>query len=415
VADDISITLLNPHADDFIKTPVSFRLAGRRGLAKYSYMLDEPLRNGQVVNILIDGTLSSLINQSLFNRLPSWMRGLILRIELLVWLRINDLTGKVSIHWSPDSIPDRTTLYLTSYKNCVGAFDKRKAYIELFKFKVINLSHYFILTAEKAANISSLTGVIFTSEADLRQNPYFSKYFSADALFLVLPFTVSSRFHAVKPLETREKSCVATGSFHNLYLERPVYYYRDFIKFFGISTYHPIRKLIYDRQTSLQGQIMCRVFPYRERRSSGRTLSRLMSWLGFDFTQREYFSFDIVELYNNYVFAVVGEEVSGLPPIGFFEAIACGCVVLGEGTAFYEAVGLQPDVHYLIHNGTIEGILATMERVLRDPETLARISAAAQTYVEAHCRSAAVWKKLQGDLRPMIRNGGHESQRIDLD
>jgi hypothetical protein len=66
MADATSLTLLNPHADDFVSTPVSFWLVGRRSLRKYSYLLDEPMRRQQRVSILVDGTLSSLISQNLF-------------------------------------------------------------------------------------------------------------------------------------------------------------------------------------------------------------------------------------------------------------------------------------------------------------------------------------------------------------
>ena len=42
--------------------------------------------------------------------------------------------------------------------------------------------------------------------------------------------------------------------------------------------------------------------------------------------QKKYFSFDIVEKYNEYNYVFVGEEsITGLPGIGVFEAILCGC------------------------------------------------------------------------------------------
>lgn len=398
MADERPITLLNPHADDFIKTPVSFKLVGRRGLQKYAYMIDEPRRNGQVVDVLIDGTLSSLIPQSVFNRLPAWVRRVVLGFEIREWLYINDLEGAVRVHWSPDTITDRGFLYLTSYKNCVGFFSRRKKIIESFRVRIINVSHYFILTELKGKNINSLDDVIYTSEYDLRDNNYFAHYFRTDRRFIDLPFAVSARFQMRMPLSERAQDCVATGSFHNLYDERPRKYYNDFIGYFRSSTYHPLRKQIYEQKDKLAGKITCCISPYREHNYGSLFIRNIRSMLGMDCVQKNYFSIDIVELYNSHVFAVVGEELAGLSAIGFFEAMACGCVTLGKGTEYYQKLNLVAGEHYLPHDGTVEGILAVLERFGQDHETLNRISSAALRYVTDHCRPHAVWATLQRRL-----------------
>ncbi len=228
------ITLLNAHADDFTKVPVSFWLARRRGLGKYAYLIDEPTKDGQLrPDVLIDGTLSSLFGQGWFAKLPRWLRLLVLWIEVAFWLRINDLAGKVTLHWSPDTIVDRSVLYIFSYKNCVGAFEQRRTVIESFRTKLVNLSHYFIRTTDKAANIASLNYVILTAESDLRHNSYFKRFFIQPyTTFLVLPFATNPRFKTTKPAAERTRVCAATGSFHNLQYEKPTdYYLRDFISF----------------------------------------------------------------------------------------------------------------------------------------------------------------------------------------
>ena len=112
------------------------------------------------------------------------------------------------------------------------------------------------------------------------------------------------------------------GSFHNLDNERPRSFYKDFMNFFQTNTYHPVRKLVYDNQHLLSGYITCAIAPFREGR------------IGFlrklDVKQKSYFSFDVVDFFNNNKYALVGEEIYGLPGIGFFEAMACGCVVGSE-------------------------------------------------------------------------------------
>ena len=173
----MTLTLLNPHADDFIAGPVSFKLANRKALKKYHYLISEPIVRGDKVRVLIDGTLSSLFPQTVFMALPRWMRIIILKWEIKKWLKINQIEDKVEVHWSPDTIKDKSILYLFSYKNCTGAFEERKKVIDQFDLKVINLSHFMIRTAEKGRNAQTLKNVIYTTEADISKTPYFVKYF----------------------------------------------------------------------------------------------------------------------------------------------------------------------------------------------------------------------------------------------
>jgi glycosyltransferase involved in cell wall biosynthesis len=403
MADAASLTLLNPHADDFVSTPVSFWLVGRRGLGKYKYLLDEPIRRGRRPSILVDGTLSSLVDQSLFARLPYWLRAVILRFEIFFWLRHNGLTDRVDVHWSLDTIRDRTAIYVFSYKNCVGAFDRRQAVIASFDHAIVNLSHYFIRTREKADNIAKLPNARLHTDSDLSRNAYFQNFFPKPPPMIVLPFAVSGRFAVKQAIAERSAKCAATGSFHNLQDEEPRAYYRDFITFFRTDTYHPVRKLLYQRRAEIADWLECRISPYREMEGKNRLGSRVRKMLGLDVVQADYFSFDIVDFYNHHRFAIVGEELSGAPAVGFFEAMACGCVVLGANGGYYDGLGLEPGVHYLEHDGSIESIRAAMTHIAAKPEQMVAMTHASRLYIKTHCTPQAVWDRLQANLD---RSGG---------
>ena len=398
----IALTLLNPHADDFVSTPVSFKLVGRQGLGKYKYLIDEPIRRGLRISILVDGTLSSLVEQTYFNRLPAWLRHLILRVEIFIWLRQNDLTNRADIHWSIDTIKDRSALYLFSYKNCVGSFDQRRSTISSFRHALINLSHYFIRTREKAENIDKLPNACLVTDSDLDQNDYFRKFFTASLPKIVLPFAVNERFVAKRPLAQRDAKCAATGSFHNLRNETPQFYYCDFMELFQTNTYHPLRKMLFEKKDELSNWIDCRISPYREISDNKGPVAKLRRLLGLDMVQAEYFSFNIVDFYNQHRFAIVGEELSGAPAVGFFEAMSCGNVTLGQRGSFYDGLGLEPELHYLPHDGTIAGVLAQLEKANADFERVRRISEAGLTYVAAHCTPASVWDAFERRLKGIM-------------
>lgn len=403
MVDLINITLFNPHADDFVSTPVSFRLIGRKGLGKYKYLLEAPIARGQRVQVLVDGTLSSIIDQRVFAGLPRWLRIAILRVEIYFWLRTNNLAGKVDVHWSANSILDRTALYVFSYKNCVGAFDQRKTIISAFDHAIINLSHYFIRTREKAGNIAKLSSATLIADSDLSRNDYFKNFFPNASTMLVLPFAVDDRFRSTRPFERRSNKCAATGSFHDLEKELPREYYSDFISFFRSDTYHPVRKLLYSRRAELSNWLECRISPFRELKGSNSLFARLRGFLRLDVLQTEYFSFDIVDFYNQFRFAIVGEELSGAPAVGFFEAMACGCVMLGAIGSYYDGLGLKAGVHYLEHDGTVESIHAAIVQASENLEHCAAIASAGRDYVEGNCRSQAVWDSLQARLAQLLR------------
>jgi hypothetical protein len=405
-----SLTVLNPHADDFIKQPVSFWLVRRRALCKYAYLIDEPIRRGETVNVLIDGTLSAIFRDTFFSHLPRWLRMSLLRIEIAIWIRINKLNGKLIVHWSPATIANRSFLYVFSYKNCAGAFASRKCIIEKFQHKLINLSHYFIRTKEKAVNIASLRNVVLVADSDLRENEYAKKFFRSGTPMIVLPFAIQARFTVRKPLAERRGICAATGSFHNLREELPKRYYEDFMDFFQTDTYHPVRKLLYDARGELGGWLNCRISPYREMNKRPGFFAALLTLLRLDVSQAEYFSFDIVNFYNEHKFAVVGEEISGFPAIGFFEAMACGCVMLGQQGSFYNGLGLEPGVYYLTHDGSVAGIHTAIEKAMSAPGRIEELSQNGLDYVARNCTSPSVWDTLQKALDTLTAS--HETEQV---
>lgn len=405
------LTLLNPHADDFVSTPVSFWLVGRRGLCKYRYLLDEPIRRGRRISILVDGTLSALVDQRLFAWLPRWLRTAILRLEIRLWLRNNDLAEHVDVHWSVDTIKDRTTLFVFSYKNCVGEFGRRQTTISSFKLALINLSHYFIRTREKTENIAKLPNACIVADSDLRQNTYFQNFFPTSLPIMTLPFAVNDRFMPKRPFMERDAKCAASGSFHNLTNEKPHAYYRDFIEFFQTDTYHPIRKLLYQNRAQEPDWLTSRISPYREMTGNKKIGAQLRKLFRLDVVQAEYFSFDIVDFYNQHRFAIVGEEMSGAPAVGFFEAMACGNVMLGQRGSYYDGLDLEPNVHYLPHDGTLDSIRTAIEQANGDIGRTKQISEAGIAYVAAHCTPASVWNALEKNLA-FVPNANRDDSEV---
>ncbi len=383
------ITYYNPHVDDFVAEPLQFRLLGRRALKKYGFMIDEARACGQKVSVLVDGTASGLIPEAVFHKLPLWLRLVLAGLEFKLWKRINGFGDDVRRVDIPKA-PIGDVLMAFSYKSATGRFALREATLKHYRAVVFHLSHYFSATAEKAANIRRLPNAYLAGDSDVTDIPYFKQYFDwYNKPFLVLPFAVGKRFINQQPWMSRDGRAVATGSFHDLRLEQPTHKYADFMAATGATTYHPVRLAIYQAAARLAPWINCKISPYREYGKS--RFNRMLAH--FRVAQTKYFAINIVDLYNQHRYAIVGEELSGFPALGAFEAMACGCVLIAQ-PAYYAGLGLEEGENYLPYDGSTEQLLELIQgEVATEAESL--VSGAAFNISTRFSPSAvfALWHK----------------------
>ena len=84
----------------------------------------------------------------------------------------------------------------------------------------------------------------------------------------------------------------------------------------------------------------------------------------------------MVEKFNDYKMHFLGEEILGVPGIGFVEGMACGSAYIGLDSPMYRDYGLIPGIHYISYDGTKEGLRKTVEYYQRpeNQEELERIA-----------------------------------------
>ena len=117
------LIFLNPHADDFLATPILFKLLGRRPLRKYGFLFDSFIRNKQSINILIDQYSSSVIPWKIFKILPSWFQKLIVIIETKIWLRLNNnISSNINL-LKEDQVTGSDVIFAFSYKTAVSGLN----------------------------------------------------------------------------------------------------------------------------------------------------------------------------------------------------------------------------------------------------------------------------------------------------
>lgn len=372
------IVLYNPHVDDLLAEPPHFCLLRRRALKKYGFVIDALLNAQGFVPVIIDGTASSFIPARYFGLLPEFLRRIVSTSEYILWARINHFTKLRRISTSSPDLENHTLLAF-SYKAASGNFMSRLPLLLRFRHVLFHLSHYFVSTSEKAENIRRLPNAWLVGDSDISDNDYFRSFFGwYGKVFLTLPFAVKSRFVNKMPLSLRESRCIATGSVHDLSQERPIKAYFDYMSRTGLDTYHPVRKEIYEARKKIRREIECLVSPYRNYHRSSRFQEW---WQHFFVAQKNYFSVNIVEVYNRYKFAVIGEEEAGFPALGLLEAMACGCVVFGDPRRLH-GLGLQAGLHYLPYDGTLNGLLEAL-RLAASRNDLEMISTAGEQVVRS--------------------------------
>lgn len=203
----------------------------------------------------------------------------------------------------------------------------------------------------------------FIGEANLRRtSTYFcAKYSDIHSDFKILPYVVADRFKNIQPFEQRISKAIATGTIGKT--ETP-----EYIEYFGYNFLQKMRHEIFIHLDELQDEVNSLISEYSkkqiERYASNDSIIKKIrkSYNNFKNVgiQKKYFSVNIVESYNSHMFAVVPEEDIGLPAIGAFEAMACGCMFIGIDSLIYRDLGLIPNIHYAVYDGTIQGLKSTI-------------------------------------------------------
>lgn len=270
----------------------------------------------------------------------------------------------------------------------------------------IALSQLHFLVGQ-ARVMEKLDPDLIYNESDLQKhfvgfNDYFSWFHKQ---YLVIPFVYGERFKVVKPFSERQNKAVSVGTIT----------YPEYIrKYYGTNCLQPARKQVYDHAEELKPWVDCFNSDYLEnikqiavKKSDSvikKTIARLHSKF-FTGHQKKYYSFDMVEKFNDYKMCVVGEEITGLPGIGFVEGMASGCAYIGQTVGYYEDYGMKEGVHYIGYDGTLDDLKAKIS-YYQQPEHQQELEAIAKAgceFVRSNFNGPAAAESLLNNLQEAQR------------
>lgn len=352
-------------------------------------------------------------------------------LEIYVWSLINKLNPfKVDILFDSKKIWHTDILFSITHTYFDHEGEASQALLDLECIKMLYFSHYMFSTSIIAKNVKKGKSITLVAENNLRKNSlYFKKYFphySKD--IYVLPFSYQERFKKINPFSCRKNMCLAIGSDQtvNIYASA----FRDMYDYFGVDTFHPMRKAIYFSRSAITDCIDCFISHINEdtkqalskiRKPSGNLLKKIYMKLqnyyigNFpgSYTRRAYYDFDIVKKYNEYKMFVVPEEIVDLPGIGFVEGMACGCAYIGIRSDMYRDIGLIEGVHYIGYENSLDSLLDVIKYYQNHNDELERIAENGYRFVVEHFSREIVAKIFLDDLEAFYQKNVRENSKIN--
>ena len=360
----------NPHDLIWYKSPFSFDLK-RKGVQKYVHLLDYFLNNHEKIYVFVDRYTSRNGIRRILPRLGSFY----------IWAifnRINPLRFKVITDISKINKEDIIFMFL--YGNFTSQTGKLTASREESNnniskteaFKIVHLTHYIYYANIGSVNSKNANIDLFVAENNLFRNSVFFQntfaWYNKDVY--VLPFVPKDKFIRLKAFNERKNKAFATGTI-TFPMDDKV-----FLSHFNHSMVHPMRTEIYENRENLQIYLDSIITPITENKVSDGGVSNTK--------QEKYFSYDIVELFNEYKMFIVPEEVSSLPGMGFVEGMSCGSAFIGLNNPMYTDIGLKNKVNFIGYDGTLNDLKCKIDYYQKHQNELEEIANNGYNFVIKH-------------------------------
>lgn len=385
------IVFVNLHGNEFLVKTLNKFIFKQSVAIKHKYILDYLLSRDDVEVCSYINQRGLSLSYTTRNRFLQSFRFLDHRITM----KKNGIPLKsITVLKSEDEIRHDDIVILYQLFGAQMDFKKRPD-----AFLAISQLHFTVTQAEV---MRSLDPDLMYNESNMQKRFIaFDEYFGwFKKQYLVIPFVFAERFKVIKPFAERQNKAVSVGT---------VTYPEYLVKYYGHNCLQPARKQVYDNAKELTPWVDCFNSDYLEDAKLSKSskhdnkVTKVFKRLHDKFFvghQKKYYSFDMVEKFNDYKMCVVGEEIIGLPGIGFVEGMACGCAYIGQTVGYYEDYGMKEGVHYIGYDGTLEDLKEKIS-YYQQPEhqqELETIAKAGCDFVRSHFNGRAAAESLLNNL-----------------
>ena len=347
------IIFINLHANEFLVKTLNKIIFGQSAAVKHRYLLDYLLERDDIeVGTFITRrglSLSYTTQNPALQSLRFWEHNKVLKDNGIDRKKITVIKKETDIR--PDDILVAYSLYsptqlcFRNLPDCVRVMCR--IHFATVHSKLEETFHPHVMYNE--SNLRKYSGMW------RRDYPWFKNE------FITHPFVFQDRFKRIVPFKDRKDKAIGVGT---------ITYMHHIVDFYGEPCAQPARRNCRELAKDRPELIDSYIFDYEEDRQdktvkpSTNPVIRFYRRIHSKMTvghQKQYFSFNMVDKFNEYKIAVVGEEVMGIPGIGFVEAMACGCAYIGQTVGYYEDYGMKEGVHYIGYDGSKEDLIAKLE------------------------------------------------------
>lgn len=384
------IIFVNLHGNEFLVKTLNKIIFKQSVAIKHKYLLDYLLQRDDVEVCTYLNDKSFSLSYTHADIVPKW----IVKLEHKWCLRKNGIPqSKITVLTKEEQIKKDDILVVYNYYRNQYDFKRRPDCL-------IAVSHIHFNTGN-AELMKWLDPDIIYNEAGFSHGSkiydHFYNWFKKE--FIVIPFVFADRFKPIKPFSERQNKCFSTGT---------VTYMHNITPYYGDPCAQPARKQIMTHREELAPFVDCYNSDYAENTDrnlkSGNSLfariyNNIYSKL-YGGRQKKYYSFNMVEKFNDYKMCLIGEEIMQIPGVGFVEGMACGCAYIGQTIGYYEDYGMKEGVHYIGYDGTLEDLKAKISYYQQPEhqEELERIAKTGCEYVRKNFCRPIIAEKLVNRL-----------------
>lgn len=385
------IVFVNLHGNEFLLKTLSKFVYKQSVAIKHKYLLDYLLKSDNIEVCSYINKRGLSLSYSTTNPILQSFRF----IEHRITLSRNGIDKKkvTVLKSEKDLRPDDIIIVYQYYANQF-LFNERP------KGLIVDCMIHF--ATNHASMVKDLNPDVVYNEANFQHSSRIFDHFFGwyKSTFITIPFVFADRFKVNVPFNERKNMAVSVGT---------ITYMHNITEFYGNPCAQPARKQIKVHAGELKDIIECRNSDYLEddnlkvTTTNENPITKIYKRIYNRFhtgRQTKYYSFDMVDKFNEFKMCVVGEEIMGIPGVGFVEGMACGCAYIGQNKGYYEDYGMQEGVHYIGYDGTLEDLRTKIEyyQKAEHQEELERIAKVGCEFVRTNFSGPVIAKGLVDKL-----------------
>ena len=391
---------MNLHANGALVKILSQIITGKHAMSKHRFLLDYMIKNGAEVAdfVTLEGTT--------FPKGKKLKSLLLRKIEAKYVLRKNGFSKRnIKLIANPYELKTDDIVICQS-TIAPGQFELLE---NINAIKIVDHMHFY---GEKEASDSlkdkGIQYYMFDVDLDKYSKLYQENYSWFTGEFIMRPYSYQPRFAVKKNFNDRMTKAVAMGTLTKCLMP-------EFIEMYGSEYYQPHRKMIMDNAYKYPDEIDSYISEYQETalkeiKDDDMKITRLFKKTYNYFhagQQKAYFSFDMVDKYNEYKMFICPEDINGSYGVGTIEGMACGCAMIGWNYGAFEDMGMAAGKHYIAYDGTMDNLIAKI-RYYQRPENQDELENIAKTgckFIRENFSEEAVAKRYYEDLKKISEKG----------